>query len=154
MVLEFLKKQQEELIAKKIELEEDYEFILSKIKENEKFIDLLDEEESTFFSDFTPRNINEKNKMRIKELNQVLIQLNQDKINIEKQMDKINGKLHECQSAIREYKVPDISCETKVDVDELKKISSYIISDPRRAKIELDYFIDEIMLRELKDERE
>ena len=37
MVYEFLKKQQEELIAKKIELDEDYELVLSKIKENEKF---------------------------------------------------------------------------------------------------------------------
>ena len=36
MVYEFLKKQQEELIAKKIELDEDYELVLSKIKENEK----------------------------------------------------------------------------------------------------------------------
>ena len=42
MVYEFLKKQQEELIAKKIELDEDYELVLSKIKENEKFLDLLD----------------------------------------------------------------------------------------------------------------
>ena len=38
MVYEFLKKQQEELIAKKIELDEDYELVLSKIKENEKFL--------------------------------------------------------------------------------------------------------------------
>ena len=37
MVYEFLKKQQEELIAKKIELDEDYELVLSKIKENEKY---------------------------------------------------------------------------------------------------------------------
>ena len=57
MVYEFLKKQQEELIAKKIELDEDYELVLSKIKENEKFLDLLDEEDSSYFSDFTPRDI-------------------------------------------------------------------------------------------------
>ena len=60
MVYEFLKKQQEELIAKKIELDEDYELVLSKIKENEKFLDLLDEEDSSYFSDFTPRDINQK----------------------------------------------------------------------------------------------
>ena len=39
MIREFLEKQQEGLIAKKIELDEDYELVLSKIKENEKFLD-------------------------------------------------------------------------------------------------------------------
>ena len=58
--LRILKKQQEELIAKKIELDEDYELVLSKIKENEKILDLLDEEDSSYFSDFTPRDINQK----------------------------------------------------------------------------------------------
>ena len=104
MVYEFLKKQQEELIAKKIELDEDYELVLSKIKENEKFLDLLDEEDSSYFSDFTPRDINQKNKSRIQELQQLLVGLNQDKINISAEIDRVHEKLSDCEKALEEVK--------------------------------------------------
>ena len=147
MIREFLEKQQEGLIAKKIELDEDYELVLSKIKENEKFIDLLDEEDSTYFSDFTPRDMNQKNKSRIQELQQLLVQLNQDKIRIENDAKEIHDKLLECQNALNEWQqLKDVSRENNRISDqqknELKSITKYIIQDPRRAKLELDHFID------------
>lgn len=147
MIREFLEKQQEGLIAKKIELDEDYELVLSKIKENEKFLDLLDEEDSTYFSDFTPRDMNQKNKSRIQELQQLLVQLNQDKIRIEHDAKEIHDKLLECQNALNEWQqLKDVSRENNRISDqqknELKSITKYIIQDPRRAKLELDYFID------------
>ena len=147
MIREFLEKQQEGLIAKKIELDEDYELVLSKIKENEKFLDLLDEEDSTYFSDFTPRDMNQKNKSRIQELQQLLVQLNQDKIRIENDAKEIYDKLLECQNALNEWQqLKDVSRENNRISDqqknELKSITKYIIQDPRRAKLELDHFID------------
>lgn len=147
MIREFLEKQQEGLIAKKIELDEDYELVLSKIKENEKFLDLLDEEDSTYFSDFTPRDLNQKNKPRIQELQQLLVQLNQDKIRIENDAKEIYDKLLECQNALNEcQQLKDVSRENNKISDEqkneLKNITKYIIQDPRRAKLELDHFID------------
>lgn len=147
MIHEFLEKQQEGLIAKKIELDEDYELVLSKIKENEKFLDLLDEEDSTYFSDFTPRDMNQKNKSRIQELQQLLVQLNQDKIRIENDAKEIHDKLLECQNALNEWQqLKDVSRENNRISDqqknELKSITKYIIQDPRRAKLELDHFID------------
>ena len=147
MILEFLEKQQEGLIAKKIELDEDYELVLSKIKENEKFLDLLDEEDSTYFSDFTPRDMNQKNKSRIQDLQQLLVQLNQDKIRIENDAKEIHDKLLECQNALNEWQqLKDVSRENNRISDqqknELKSITKYIIQDPRRAKLELDHFID------------
>lgn len=147
MIREFLEKQQEGLIAKKIELDEDYELVLSKIKENEKFLDLLDEEDSTYFSDFTPRDINQKNKSRIQELQQLLVQLNQDKIRIEQDAKEIHDKLLECQNALNEWQqLKDVSRENNRISDqqknELRNIMKYIIQDPRRAKLELDHFID------------
>lgn len=147
MIREFLEKQQEVLIAKKIELDEDYELVLSKIKENEKFLDLLDEEDSTYFSDFTPRDMNQKNKSRIQELQQLLVQLNQDKIRIENDAKEIHDKLLECQNALNEWQqLKDVSRENNRISDqqknELKSITKYIIQDPRRAKLELDHFID------------
>lgn len=147
MIREFLEKQQEGLIAKKIELDEDYELVLSKIKENEKFLDLLDEEDSTYFSDFTPRDMNQKNKSRIQELQQLLVQLNQDKIRIEHDAKKIHDKLLECQNALNEWQqLKDVSREKETISDEqkneLRNITKYIIQDPRRAKLELDHFIE------------
>lgn len=147
MIREFLEKQQEGLIAKKIELDEDYELVLSKIKENEKFLDLLDEDDSTYFSDFTPRDMNQKNKSRIQELQQLLVQLNQDKIRIENDAKEIHDKLLECQNALNEWQqLKDVSRENNRISDqqknELKSITKYIIQDPRRAKLELDHFID------------
>lgn len=147
MIREFLEKQQEGLIAKKIELDEDYELVLSKIKENEKFLDLLDEEDSTYFSDFTPRDMNQKNKSRIQELQQLLVQLNQDKIRIEHDAKEIHDKLLECQNALNEWQqLKDVSRENNRISDqqknELKSITKYIIQDPRRAKLELDHFIN------------
>ena len=147
MIREFLEKQQEGLIAKKIELDEDYELVLSKIKENEKFLDLLDEEDSTYFSDFTPRDMNQKNKSRIQELQQLLVQLNQDKIRIENDAKEIHDKLLECQNALNEWQqLKDVSRENNRISDqqknELKSITKYIIQDARRAKLELDHFID------------
>lgn len=147
MIREFLEKQQEGLIAKKIELDEDYELVLSKIKENEKFLDLLDEEDSTYFSDFTPRDMNQKNKSRIQELQQLLVQLNQDKIRIENDAKEIHDKLLECQNALNEWQqLKDVSRDNNRISDqqknELKSITKYIIQDPRRAKLELDHFID------------
>ena len=147
MIREFLEKQQEGLIAKKIELDEDYELVLSKIKENEKFLDLLDEEDSTYFSDFTPRDMNQKNKSRIQELQQLLVQLNQDKIRIENDAKEIHDKLLECQNALNEWQqLKEVSRENKRISDqqknELKSITKYIIQAPRRAKLELDHFID------------
>lgn len=147
MIREFLEKQQEGLIAKKIELDEDYELVLSKIKENEKFLDLLDEEDSTYFSDFTPRDMNQKNKSRIQELQQLLVQLNQDKIRIENDTKEIHDKLLECQNAINEWQqLKDVSRENNKISDEqkneLRNIAKYLIQDSRRAKLELEHFID------------
>ena len=75
MLYEFLIKYQEELTAEKIEKEEDYEIILSKIRENEKFLEMLEQENENIFSDFTPREINYKNAERIKECNSLLEKL-------------------------------------------------------------------------------
>ena len=147
MIREFLEKQQEGLIAKKIELDEDYELVLSKIKENEKFLDLLDEEDSTYFSDFSPRDMNQKNKSRIQELQQLLVQLNQDKMRIENDTKEIHDKLLECQNALNEcQQLKDVSRENNKISDEqkneLRNITKYMIQDSRRAKLELEHFID------------
>ncbi len=145
MIRTFLEKCQEELTARKIELNEDYELLVSKIKENEKFLDLLHEEESTVFSDFTPHNVNYKNQDRIHEIQQMLLQLNQDKQSIKSDMDQVHQRLRDCQKAMTEWdelsiQNPNQEKMYKMKMD-LEQISGYVISDPRRAKTELDHII-------------
>lgn len=145
MIRTFLEKCQEELTARKIELNEDYELLVSKIKENEKFLDLLHEEESTVFSDFTPHNVNYKNQDRIHEIQQTLLQLNQDKQSIKSEMDQVHQRLKDCQKAMTEWdelsiQNPNQEKMHKMKMD-LEQISGYVISDPRRAKTELDHII-------------
>ena len=145
MIRTFLEKCQEELTARKIELNEDYELLVSKIKENEKFLDLLHEEESTVFSDFTPHNVNYKNQDRIHEIQQMLLQLNQDKQSIKSDMDQVHQRLKDCQKAMTEWdelsiQNPNQEKMYKMKMD-LEQISGYVISDPRRAKTELDHII-------------
>ena len=145
MIRTFLEKCQEELTARKIELNEDYELLVSKIKENEKFLDLLHEEESTVFSDFTPHNVNYKNQDRIHEIQQMLLQLNQDKQSIKSDMDQVHQRLRDCRKAMTEWdelsiQNPNQEKMYKMKMD-LEQISGYVISDPRRAKTELDHII-------------
>ena len=145
MIRTFLEKCQEELTARKIELNEDYELLVSKIKENEKFLDLWHEEESTVFSDFTPHNVNYKNQDRIHEIQQTLLQLNQDKQSIKSEMDQVYQRLKDCQKAMTEWdelsiQNPNQEKMYKMKMD-LEQISGYVISDPRRAKTELDHII-------------
>ena len=145
MIRTFLEKCQEELTARKIELNEDYELLVSKIKENEKFLDLLHEEESTVFSDFTPHNVNYKNQDRIHEIQHMLLQLNQDKQSIKSEMDQVHQRLRDCQKAMTEWdelsiQNPNQEKMYKMKMD-MEEISGYVISDPRRAKTELDHII-------------
>ena len=59
----------------------------------------------------------------------------------------IRDRLLECQNALNEWQqLKDVSRENNRISDqqknELKSITKYIIQDPRRAKLELDHFID------------
>ena len=60
MVNDFLRKYQEELITQKIQLKEDMDLLETKIKEETKFLNLLEESNESYFVEFTPRDINEK----------------------------------------------------------------------------------------------
>lgn len=202
MVREFLEKYQEELITEKMELDDDYEMITSRIRENEKFLELLTEKESSLFSEFSPRDVNDKNKDRIQEIHQSLQQLTQEKEVIENKISRVQDRLKECRDALIEITRPgctpinvisavaedtsfediniaasdkenyyrdkqdkeniddllsqvdqadeSIGSDRLIDSDkenyhnlqiDLMKISSYLVSDPRRAKIALDHVI-------------
>ena len=65
--------------------------------------------------------MNQKNKSRIQELQQLLVQLNQDKIRIENDAKEIHDKLLECQNALNEWQqLKDVSRENNRISDQQK----------------------------------
>ena len=152
MVMEFLKKYQEELTAEKIDIREEYDLLLSKIKENEKFLNLLEEENKALFSDFTPREITYKHKDKITEVQNSLEKLQSDKLSMESKIHHIDGRLSELATLIDSIKNKEDPSSQSLTKDkdntklkrQLQNISGYILSDPTRASIELQHIISEL----------
>lgn len=158
MVIEFLTKYQEELITNKIELKEELDLVDTKIKENDKFIQVLDASNETFFNDFTPREMNVKNKEKIEELDSSKLELLDKKKELLIQMDDINNRLEELERVInyeKNYSTednPEVSA-TGSSIDNRSKllkhcenINDYIFVDPMRCKLEVEQ-----MMRILKN---
>lgn len=144
MVIEFLEKYQEELIAEKIDLKEEMDVLTSKIKENEKFADVLDSTNDSYFNNFTPRDVNKKDKEKVVEVKEYLSQLRQDKTVLDGKMDFYNERLEELQRILSQLK-KDYSVNHQTEQDkkadvkkQLENVMGYIISDPMRAKIAIE----------------
>lgn len=153
MVMDFLKKYQEELIADKIDIKEDYDLLLSRIKENEKFLDLLKEENQALFSDFTPREVSYKHKDKIVEVQDTLNKLKNEKTSMEDKIHCLDKRLAELTIIIDSMRDDNSTSIAKKDIGintntklkrDLQNISGYILSDPTRANIELQHIISEL----------
>ena len=91
-IIEYLEKQESDLNNEKMQFQEDLELVLSKIKENEKFYELLKNEESQKFNDFSPRDVNAKNAEKMKEIEVALDQLENDRDLLENRIESIEEK--------------------------------------------------------------
>lgn len=167
MVKEFLKKYQDELIEEKIELKEKIDFISIKLKEEKKFLEVLDSSNENVFSDFSPRNLNSKNKDKIEETkNQI------DKIELElaealKKKEFIDERLASMNQMIAEVSVlkdegvdqnlqSDNKIDTNIDINSsvnniadnndiveiLEDIKSILYLDQTKAEKEIDNLIN------------
>ena len=168
MIKDFLKKYQEELISEKIQLKEDIDLLETKIREEKKFLALLEDSNESYFKEFTPRDINAKNNKKAEEIRNYLVELNS---NYDKKLQKMNffdGRLDEVNALISNkdieqtpiiVKAPEI-IQQDIDADEsvisdssvsnseliacLSNIKDLILLDPYRAQIELEKIISSI----------
>ena len=158
MINDFLKKYQEELISEKIQLKEDMDLLETKIKEETKFLSLLEESNESFFKEFTPRDVNEKNNEKAEEIRNSLNVLN---IQMNEKMNKMkfyDGRLVELNALINnkvvinkpnqqamvvsESQINDTDVSDSSDLkDKLSSIMNLIVLDPYRAKMELENLI-------------
>lgn len=161
MINDFLKKYQEELISEKIQLKEDMDLLETKIKEENKFLSLLEESNESFFKEFTPRDVNEKNNEKAEEirnnLNTLSIQMNEKK----NKMKFYDGRLVEINSLINNNVIinkPALKSTTNLEAvdnesvktdssslkDKLSSIMNLIVLDPYRAKMEMEELISSL----------
>ena len=143
MVKDFLKKYQEELLSEKIDIKEKLDLLKTKIAEDRKFVEVLEESNNSFFSDFTPRTLNEKNKIKADELRKSIEKLEISKAELEQKISFIDIRLDEIQTLIS-----SVNHEKKVDntdiVNRLKQIKDYVFLDQQRAVLELEELINNL----------
>ncbi|SDB52412.1 two-component system, NarL family, sensor histidine kinase DegS [Pseudobutyrivibrio sp. YE44] len=160
MVNDFLKKYQEELISEKIQLKEDIDLLETKIKEESKFLSLLEDSNESYFKEFTPRDINAKNNKKAEEVRVTLNELtSQMDIKLQK-MKFFESRLTELNALISNTVIHNKPVIKKNDseiindnplkldknqlIDSLKSINDLILLDPYRAQIELNNLISSI----------
>ena len=161
MINDFLKKYQEELISEKIQLKEDMDLLETKIKEETKFLSLLEESNESFFKEFTPRDVNEKNNEKAEEIRNSLNVLN---VQMNEKMNKMkfyDGRLVELNALINnkvvinkpnqqamvvsESQINDTDVSDSSDLkDKLSSIMNLIVLDPYRAKMEMEELISSL----------
>ncbi len=152
MIKKFLQEYQQRLTTNKIEIEEELDLVRTKIKENEKFIAMLHSEQDSFFTDFSPREVEEKHSDQIKELTQTLQGFYEERGRLNTRLSDVLSQLEEVEKVISEaerLEKPQIIEEnvpsnnlTKpvtyhVIARKLKTVSDFLPADPIRAKIEV-----------------
>lgn len=102
MVIDFLREYQEELIAEKIEIKEELDLLDTRLLEDYKFVDILLTNDRSFFNEFSPRDLNAKNKEKASEVKESINRQEEEKKILEERMRKIDGKLSQIKSYIDE----------------------------------------------------
>ena len=130
MINDFLKKYQEELNSDRIQLKEDIDLLETKIKEESKFLSLLEESNESYFKEFTPRDINAKNNEKAAEIRLNLENLNNEMSDKLQQMKFFDARIVEINALLSNTAV--INRPSK---------KQNLVLDPYRAKLELEKLI-------------
>ena len=166
MVSDYLKEKRKTYEARIKSCQSEISQLETKLIENEKFISLLESETEKVFKDFSPRDIDNKNRRKINELQEERKDLQTKKDALSARLTEAETSLKEVQEAIVEvkdlemqaadskwfeenlYDAGDANEEPADDsmisgkpAEKLEKILSYLLSDPLRAKLELEDMI-------------
>lgn len=162
MVVEFLKKINTQYEEDANRYRDELGTLETELIENEKFIKLLESETEKVFRDFTPREIDNKDRRKIKELHAKQDELKGRKERIDKQLAQTQDSQKEIRAAIQEVRELEMAAEDSRWYEEnvynagseneepspeklsdamtskLKNILSFMLADPMRAKRELE----------------
>ena len=122
MVLDFLNSLKEAYSNSLDVTQNELDRILREIRETEKFIDMLEKETESSFTQFTPRNVSNKNTKKIEELNTQLSELHSQEEFMQKSYDDVTKWLRDIEDCISEVNETMIAVPTKsVSIDSSKR---------------------------------
>lgn len=102
MVIDFLREYQEELFAERIELKEQLDLIETRLVEDYKFVDVLMSSDKDYFSEFSPRDLNAKNREKAEEVKENIVVSEEQKKIVEDKIRKVDTRLAQIKSYIDE----------------------------------------------------
>ena len=141
MVNEYLEKLQTDFLKEKVDIEKTINDLHIHLKENVEFIKLLKENDDPNYSSFSPRELNSKNKEKIKELEE-------EKKSLEAQIKEEEKKYDECMTKLQE--LSEVIMSSKQTVME-KDFSNIDIESYRLAILETQENERQRISRELHD---
>ncbi len=178
MIKQYLENMMETILNENSKLEEKSAEVVFRIKEIDRFIEILEEKNDPNFESFTPREVNAKNKEKINELKSEKESLYKEALEIEQQMKDNQKSRDEIYVMIQnlekkesedeqeeelEKEEKNVSCEKSreiiEDINDIESIldrinysMKFIEVDVVRTKIELGELLPQIeqKLEELK----
>jgi predicted RNase H-like nuclease (RuvC/YqgF family) len=125
-------------------LDQTIHMLQDQIKEDEKFLEILLEDSDAVFTEFSPRDLNNKKEQEIRDL-EMKIREEQDELTEENErLEKLQKKLAQVESISEESISLDQDINREQVINGLEVIDSYILSDPRRAKMELHRLVTKL----------
>ena len=150
MINDFLKTYYNELLVEKIDLEKELDVINSKLKEENKFLALLEESNESYFAEFSPRVLNKKNNEKAGEIRELIDEL-QARLDLKlSRYEFLKDRLATVEELLSETAKPVVADNISVSnsdvniydyVNVLNDIKDHILLDPYRANLELEDFL-------------
>lgn len=162
MVAEFLKKMSAHYEGEINQYRDELSHLETELIENEKFMKLLESETEKVFRDFTPREIDSRDRQKIKELQAKQDGLTERKARLDGQLADAEATHKEIRAAMQEVRELEMAAEDSRWYEEnvynaggedeepapeklsdataakLETILSFLLADPMRAKRELE----------------
>ena len=101
MVKEYLENTREELLQKRVNALDSKKSLENHLKENMKFIQLLEESHDPNYAAFTPREVNSRNLQQIKELQEEQKTITNDLENVQREISDLDHQIDEINSVIK-----------------------------------------------------
>ncbi len=156
MIKNYFEKMMNQLLEEKSRLEKKQILIDNRINEIDRFVEILDEKNDTSFESFTPREVNSKNKEKIRELDQERRNLQKVQVDIkhklvenEKSREELTIMMQEIENQEAQIKKETEAEEEAVsreNVEELGSAMDDIESIMKRIHASMQY-IDVDMVR-------
>lgn len=118
MIEEYLKKKQEKLFDEKLDSEKSFVNLENRIKEIDRFIELLEEKIDPNFESFTPRDVEAKNKASIQKLKSEKAELQGQKDKLKQKVDNLKLEEKEIQSLLHSVKLDKLQEEKQSTLSE------------------------------------